>query len=267
MLVVVLQTCSVQQLTAAALLIQRHVQVKSGLSSQLSLLSHACRVQDAQPQQQQPLQQPTALHSAHQQQQPGQKQQPHLTQQQLQQYWLQAQGVQQSMDDLASYVDHMASASAKSALSLQQATWQEKQQLESIVKQQSARLQQQAAELEVLRGLARQQGMQQQLQQPAQQESAQDSRLQRQLEFHRQVRRLTSTFLLTVAFCGSCWQLVPHVGLSNPMCWGKLQYQQCTASTAKCSSDCWCVCLTHQSTSFATSGCAGDCSMVHQVQQ
>jgi hypothetical protein len=122
---------------------------------------------------------------------------PHVTQQQLQQYWLQAQGVQQSMDDLASYVDHVASSSAQSALSLHQATWQEKQQLEAIVKQQSARLQQQAAELEVLRGLARQQTTQQQQQQEQPQQSAQqvsgvissqDSRLQRQLEWHRQVR-------------------------------------------------------------------------------
>lgn len=117
--------------------------------------------------------------------------------------------MQHSVDDLASYVDHIASASAKSALSLHQTTWQEKQQLEAIVKQQSARLQQQAAELEVLRGLSRQQQQQYQ-QQPAQEVggqhcpwqvqqqqssqqmgaggvSAQDSRLQRHMEWHKQV--------------------------------------------------------------------------------
>jgi hypothetical protein len=163
-----------------------------------------------QQQQQQLHQQPDLPAHQHelQQQQPGmspqkqQQQQP--TQQQLQQYWLQGQGVQQSMDELASFVDAMASASAKSALALHQATWREKQQLEAIVKQQTARLQQQAAELDVLRGLARQQATQQQQQQHIQQQqpsgqcgpaqtinnsssSSQDSRLQRQLEFHQQV--------------------------------------------------------------------------------
>lgn len=110
------------------------------------------------------------------------------------------------MDDLASFVDAMASASAKSALALHQATWREKQQLEAIVKQQAARLQQQAAELDILRGLARQQATQQQQQQPSAQygpaqtsssSSAQDSRLQRQLEFHQQVCFVYSVFRST----------------------------------------------------------------------
>jgi hypothetical protein len=101
--------------------------------------------------------------------------------------------MQRSLDELASYVDHIASTSAKSALALQQATWEEKQQLELVVKQQSARLQQQAAQLEVLRGLAQQQlpPLPPPLAGSSSSSSAalwQDARLQQQLEWHKQVR-------------------------------------------------------------------------------
>lgn len=108
---------------------------------------------------------------------------------------LQHQSYQQPLvDDLASYVDHVASARAQSALELHRSTWQEKQQLDALVKQQSARLQQQAAELEVLRGLARQQQPAQTVQQQPQLQqqgagfsSTQDSRLQRLMDLHKQV--------------------------------------------------------------------------------
>lgn len=106
--------------------------------------------------------------------------------------------VQQRVDDLAAYVDHLASASAKAALSAHQASWQRQQQLEAVVKQQAARIQQQAAELEVLRGIAAQQPScqlpQHQQLQAAQQggavlTSSSDSRLQRQFEWHTQVSK------------------------------------------------------------------------------
>lgn len=90
------------------------------------------------------------------------------------------------MEELASYVDCIASASAKSALALQQATWQEKQQLEALVKQQAARLQQQAEELDVLRSLAAQNHHQLVL------SSTQDVQLQQQLEWHKAVSDVTS---------------------------------------------------------------------------
>jgi len=90
------------------------------------------------------------------------------------------------MEELASYVDCMASASAKSALELQQATWQEKWQLDTIVKQQAARLQQQAEELDVLRSLAAQSHQQLVL------SNTQDVQLQQQLEWHKAVSDVPS---------------------------------------------------------------------------
>jgi hypothetical protein len=191
-------------------------------------------------------------------QQHAQKQ-PHITQQQLQQYWLQAQGVQQSMDDLASYAYHVASSSAKSALSLHQATWQHKQQLEAIVKQQSARLQQQAAELEVLRSLSTQQTTQLQQQEQPQQSaqqgagliSSQDSRLQRQVEWQRQVRHPPVGSMLGK----------PAGVLTDTCCCSEL------AEPLHCIHDAQAGCSVLDKGVLWAACHAGGCCLVHQVQE
>lgn len=107
-------------------------------------------------------------------------------QQQQQQHWLHAEGLQNRVDDLAAYVDFMATAEAKAAQELHSTTWRDKQRLEGLVQQQAAQLHQQTAELEVLRGL--------QCSQQQQQHSGSDmlqvgAKLQQHMEFQKAARK------------------------------------------------------------------------------